>query len=123
MIDKIIGGMDLEFLSSIRVSNEEIFAMLKNGEDFILLDVRYPFESSLWSFSFTKTIPLNELPNRLDELDREKLIVTICSQATRSNMAAVYLLSKGFKNVKFSDDGLIDLVAKLKGGKAKSLSN
>ena len=35
MIDKIIEGMDLEFLSSIRVSNEEIFAMLKNGEDFI----------------------------------------------------------------------------------------
>jgi rhodanese-related sulfurtransferase len=116
---KILSKMDESFLSSIRVSNDELVVLL-NQNKIVLLDVRYHFEKDIWGFSFTKHIPLNELPSRLDELDKNKLIVTICPESTRSNMACLYLLSEGF-NVKFSDDGLIKLTNRLRGAKAKDL--
>ena len=111
--------MDGDFLSSIRVSNNEIIELL-NKKEIILLDVRYPFETKLWGFSFTKNIPLNELPKRLNELDKNKLIVTICPNSRRANIACVYLLNEGF-NAKFSEDGLIKLTDRLRSGKAKEL--
>jgi rhodanese-related sulfurtransferase len=119
-MNTIISKMDGKFLSSIRVSNDEIIELLNNKNEIILLDIRYPFETKLWGFNFTKNIPLNELPNRLDELDKDKLIITICPESTRSNMACLYLLSEGF-DAKFSDDGLIKLTNRLRGGKAKDL--
>ena len=115
----IISKMDGKFLSSIRVSNDELIELL-NENKAILLDVRYSFETKVWGFNFTKNIPLNELPNRLDELDKDKLIITICPESTRSNIACMYLLSEGF-NAKFSDDGLIKLTNRLRGSKAKDL--
>jgi len=116
---KLISKIDNQFLSSIRISNDEIIELL-NKNEIVLLDIRYSFETEIWGFSFTKNIPLNELPNRLDELDKNKLIVTICPESTRSNMACLYLLNEGF-NAKFSDDGLIKLTDRLRGGKAKDL--
>ena len=116
---KLISKMDNQFLSSIRISNDEIIELL-NKNEIILLDIRYSFETERWGFSFTKNIPLNELPNRLDELDKNKLIVTICPGSTRSNIACLYLLNEGF-NAKFSDDGLIKLTDRLRGEEAKDL--
>jgi len=115
----IISNMDGKQLKSIRLNNDEIIELL-NEDKIILLDVRYPFETKLWGFSFTTNIPLNELPNNLDKLPKDKTIVCICPESTRSNMACIYLLSEGF-DAKFSDDGLIKLTDRLRGGKAKDL--
>ena len=68
----------------------------------------------------SKNIPLNELPNRLSEIDKKKIIVTACPHKDRATIAMVYLRSKGIK-AKYLTDGLIGLAENLRGDNAKEL--
>jgi len=67
-----------------------------------------------------RLIPLNELPKRLKELDRTKLIVTACPHKDRSALAMAYLKTQGF-DVKYLEDGLLGLAELLRGEKAKEV--
>ena len=67
-----------------------------------------------------KNIPLNELPVRLNELDKNKLIVIACPHKDRAAMARMFLTVKGFK-AKYLEDGLLGLAEFLRGDKAKGL--
>lgn len=62
----------------------------KGIESIFLLDVREPYEYNQYNIGGT-LIPLNELPNRLDEIPTEKEIVIICRSGVRSMTAANYL--------------------------------
>lgn len=98
----------------------ESFIALYNEKKCELVDVRVPFETAVWKMSFGLFIPANELPERLDELPTDKLIVVACPKTTRSMMARMYLAGKGYE-VKWLADGLTGLTEYLKGGKAKSI--
>lgn len=69
---------------------------------------------------FAINIPLNELPGRLAELDRGKTVVTACPHKDRAIIAMVYLKTKGFE-VKYLQDGLVELAEYLRGDKAREL--
>jgi sulfur-carrier protein adenylyltransferase/sulfurtransferase len=68
------------------------------GEAIILIDVREPFEAKLASIGGS-LIPLNELPKRLNELDRNASYVLICHHGMRSRNAAHFLAQNGFARV------------------------
>lgn len=53
-----------------------------------------------------KHIPLEEMPDRLRELDPTKLVVTYCTSGNRSMRALEYLMSCGFAHVKSLDGGM-----------------
>jgi len=74
----------------------------------ILVDIRFKEEQAAWRMGFGLQIPLNELPRRLKELDRAKLIVTACPHKDRSALAMAYLKTQGF-DVKYLEDGLLGL--------------
>ena len=86
----------------------------------VLVDIRFKEEQAAWRMGFGLHIPLNELPKRLKELDRTKLIVTACPHKDRSALAMVYLKTQGF-DVKYLEDGLLGLAELLRGDKAKEL--
>ena len=65
-----------------------------------------------------KNIPLNELPNRLNELDKNKTIVTACPHKDRAIIAMTFLKTKGY-DVMYLKDGLIGLAEYLRGDNAK----
>ena len=44
-------------------------------------------------------IPLNQIPNRINELNKDDEIVVICHHGMRSQQAANYLVQSGFKNI------------------------
>ncbi|MDD5285205.1 MAG: hypothetical protein PHD54_05055 [Desulfuromonadaceae bacterium] len=67
---------------------------------------------------FGLQIPLNELPKRLAELPKEKIIVTPSPHKDRSSIAISYLRSKGY-NARYLTDGLIGLAENLRGENAK----
>ena len=69
------------------------------SEDVILVDVREPNELELAALSGTVHIPMREIPQRLDELDRERSLVVMCHVGGRSRNVAGYLLAVGFENV------------------------
>jgi len=98
----------------------EKFIELFNEDKAILLDVRMPVETAVWGVRFALEIPYNKLPDSLDKLPKDKIIVCACPYEYRANMAKEYLRFKGF-NAKTLTGGLVKLVDRLSGGKAKDI--
>jgi len=85
----------------------ELKAKIDRGDDFIWLDVRTPDEHKKERIEDprVKLIPLGTLRQRLDELPRDKEIVTFCKFSLRGYEAQTILDGEGYKNVKFMDGG------------------
>ena len=81
-----------------QISAPELKQRMDSGEDVFLLDVREPAEYQSANLG-GKLIPLNTLPQRLEELDREREIVIHCHAGVRSQRAAEFLQQNGFKKV------------------------
>jgi adenylyltransferase/sulfurtransferase len=77
------------------------------GEPFELIDVREPFEHEIARIDGAKLIPLGEISERLDELEREQLVVVHCHSGKRSAQAVRLLQQRGFTKV-YNLDGGID---------------
>ncbi|MGM0611826.1 MAG: rhodanese-like domain-containing protein, partial [Thermodesulfobacteriota bacterium] len=61
-------------------------------------------------------IPVNELPDRLDELPEDGLIIVMCSSIFRAALVYGYLLSRGFEAVKGLTGTLEQMAGQLKPG-------
>ena len=103
----------------MKIDSKELVELLKKGEA-QFIDIRFPEEFAAWRMRPAKNIPLNELPARLGELDKDKLIVTACPHNDRANLARVFLTTKGF-HAKYLEDGLLGLADYLRGDKALEL--
>ncbi len=104
----------------MKIGSKELLKLLKEKKA-VLVDIRFQEEYSAWRMGFGLHIPLNELPKRLKELDRTKLVVTACPHKDRSALAMAYLKTQGF-DVKYLEDGLLGLAELLRGDKALELS-
>jgi rhodanese-related sulfurtransferase len=100
----------------MKIRTVDMLDLVEKGEA-ILLDIRFSKEFEAWNMPFAKNIPLNELPNRLDELPKDKLIITACPHNDRSNMARIYLTLKGY-NARYLSDGLLKVADFLRGDNA-----
>jgi len=106
-------------MKNMRIEIDEFIELYNKGKA-ELIDIRVPFETKVWQVNFGLQIPANELPERLDELPKEKLLVVACPKTDRSNMVRTYLVEQGF-DVKYLMGGLLGLMDRLKGGKAKDI--
>lgn len=77
----------------------ELKSRIDDRENFVLLDVRTPGEWEQGVLEGAATIFLGELPERLDELPRHRLITTFCGSGRRAIIAASILRGKGFERV------------------------
>ena len=64
-----------------------------------LVDVRNPGEVQLGALAGATTIPVGQLPNRIDELDPDRPTVVYCAGGYRSSVAASVLRQRGFIDV------------------------
>jgi len=103
----------------LRIELEDFIEKFNNDEA-VLLDIRMPFEKKVWSIPFAIDIDAGSLEERFEELPKDKLIVVACPTIGRSPFAAAFLKEKGF-NTKYLVGGLLKLMERLKGGKAKDL--
>ena len=65
----------------------------------LLLDVREHVELEQAAVDGAVHIPMNEIPERINEIDREKTVICMCHVGGRSAQVAAYLLSQGFEKV------------------------
>lgn len=70
--------------------------LLANQENVQLLDVREDWEYALVKVDNALHIPLNEIPNRLHELDKTRPVVALCHHGMRSAHACHFLAAQGF---------------------------
>ena len=69
--------------------------MLDNNE-VVLLDVREPYEVEICNVKGGLFIPMNEIPQKLDQLDKDKSFAVMCHSGIRSLHVVNYLNSKGY---------------------------
>jgi len=82
------------------ITVEELKRKIDNDEKFTLIDCREPFETRISSIG-GELIPINDLPNRIDELNKEEEIIVYCRTGHRSHYAVQYLRDNaGFTKVK-----------------------
>lgn len=115
-LDTYIENFNMQEVGNMKISAVEMLNMVEEGKA-VLIDIRFQQEVDAWSIPFAKHIPINELPGRLDELPKDKLIIAACPHNDRSNIARLYLTMKGYR-VKYVNDGLLNVVNYLKGGNA-----
>jgi rhodanese-related sulfurtransferase len=70
------------------------------GESPAILDVRRRAEFAESHIPGAKNIPLDELPERMDEVDRDHPLAVICAGGYRSSIASSILARAGFTNVR-----------------------
>ncbi|HHU17628.1 MAG TPA: FAD-dependent oxidoreductase [Clostridiales bacterium] len=71
-----------------------------DNKDVTILDVNEDVERMVFCIPNSHSIPLGQLRQHLNELDKAKLIISCCSSGLRSYNAARILQNSGFKNVK-----------------------
>lgn len=115
-LNKLLQSMDLSYFGtgSHKITFEKAMELFKEDKSFIL-DVRTKEEQEYVVLPFTTNIPLNELPNNLNKLPKEKVIAIYCTTCTRATVAYTYLLSLGY-NAKVLPEHLSDFVGHFKPG-------
>ena len=90
------------------ISVKELKNLDDNKEEFILLDVRTDAEVLQSKIPIDSMhIPMNEIPNRITELDKNKNIIVYCKSGKRSQRVCDYLIQNNFKNIQNLDGGIL----------------
>ncbi len=108
-----------KFQKEIRIGLED-FIKLFNEDKAVLIDVRMPFEKKVWNLPFALDINPENVDEKLNEIPKDKVIVCACPTNNRSPFLAAYLREKGY-DAKYLVEGLLKLMERLKGGKAKDI--
>ena len=77
----------------------QLQARFRENSPFTLVDVREPHEHEICRLPGAVLIPLRQLRERLNEIDREAEIIIHCKSGIRSAQAARLLTEHGFANV------------------------
>ena len=64
-----------------------------------LLDVRESWELTIARLDASLHIPMNDVPDRLEELDRDREWVVLCHHGRRSRQVVAFLKQSGFRQV------------------------
>ena len=81
------------------ISPSEFVARRERGDNLTLLDVREDWELSVASVPNVVHIPMGQVADRLQELDRSREVVVLCRSGRRSLEVAKFLQQNGFKAV------------------------
>ena len=90
------------------ISVNELKSLNENNEKFSLLDVRTDAEVLQSRIPINSIhIPINEIPNRIIELDKNQNIIVYCKSGKRSQKVCDYLIQNNFKNIRNLDGGIL----------------
>jgi rhodanese-related sulfurtransferase len=119
----VLREMDIEFLVSgeYGILVEEAAKFLDHPH-FLFLDVRTHEEHNHLAFPFALHIPVNELPDRLAEVPRDKFIITFCLTGFRAAMAYAFLRTQGFDEIKALKGRLDNLAGAMTPGRFYQLA-
>ena len=79
---------------------------IRNNPDVVLIDVREQWEYDAGHIPNVKLIPLGTLPNRTNEIPKDKFVVMTCHSGNRSGQATKFLRDNGLDNVHNMQGGI-----------------
>ena len=89
-----------------QITVHELKQRLDAGDDLLVLDVREPFEYQIANIG-GRLVPMNDVPSRLAEIERDREIVVQCKSGGRSQRVAEFLAQSGYPNVKNLAGGIL----------------
>jgi molybdopterin/thiamine biosynthesis adenylyltransferase/rhodanese-related sulfurtransferase len=104
------GGADGE------ITAEELKKRIDRGEDVYILDVRNPEEFQICRLPGSVLLPLPELPQRLDEVPRDREVIVHCKSGVRSQKAIAFLKQHGHSRLKNLKGGILAWAASVDPG-------
>lgn len=79
----------------------------------VLLDVRTAEEIEIVNVSGSINIPMNDIPQRISDLNPQQRIIVMCHHGMRSERVARYLEQQGFSDVLNLEGGIDQWAADL----------
>ncbi|WLQ16982.1 molybdopterin-synthase adenylyltransferase MoeB [Hahella aquimaris] len=95
------------------ISPEALHARLQQGEDLTLIDVREPYEREICAIAGSLHIPLQSLPARINDFNKEQTLVFYCKSGGRSAGARQLFSDADFKRVYNLSGGILAWAAKV----------
>ncbi len=89
----------MNIFSNKSISADLLIDHVYDQTDSIILDVRQREEFEEWSIKNALNIPLNELPDNLNAIPKDKKILVICASGNRSRYGCKILKSSGYDAV------------------------
>tara|TARA_A200000159_G_scaffold114486_1_gene107647 strand:+ start:187 stop:495 length:309 start_codon:yes stop_codon:yes gene_type:complete len=68
-----------------------------DNKEVVLLDVREPYEVEICKIKGSLFIPMNEIPYKLNQLNKEKSYAVMCHSGVRSLHVTNYLNRQGYR--------------------------
>ncbi|MED4041238.1 sulfurtransferase TusA family protein [Niallia taxi] len=100
------------------ISNEELEKKIEGNKNIVVIDVRETAEFAFYHIPNAISIPLGELENKLNALNKDDEIYVVCRTSNRSDLAAQKLTKYGFNNVFNVEPGMNQWI-----GKTSSISD
>ncbi|MFA9423751.1 MAG: rhodanese-like domain-containing protein [Sedimentibacter sp.] len=115
--DDLLKKLDLEYFGNGRhkISFEKMMELKKENKVFII-DVRTKEETECLKIEFANNIPTDEIPDRINEIPKDKTIVVFCSSATRATIVFAYLQLHDYNDVKILLNSIDEIAGFFKPG-------
>lgn len=105
--DEFCGGATEDYPDNlVEISAFDLEKRLERVPHPVLLDVREPHELEISRFENAISIPVREIPEKLDRLRQEDEIVVVCRTGVRSARVCGVLLKAGFNRVSNLQGGI-----------------
>lgn len=83
-------------MTYMNISANDVKAMM-NEADVQVIDVREPYEFASGRIEVAQNIPLQTIPNKMSEFNKDHKIILVCASGGRSTSAAKYLAQYGYQ--------------------------
>ena len=116
----LLKNIDVNENNAQYISNDELKEWLDSGKDVTLLDMRNEFEVDLGSFENATHLEIRnfrdiiQLESKINEIPKDKPIVTFCTGGIRCEKGANILANNGFDQVFQLEGGIIKYIEKHK---------
>lgn len=119
--DQYLRDFDYDERLAMKIQLPELLELYQQDKVQVI-DIRFNEEYEAWRVGIGQHIPLNELPDRLDELNSNKTIVTMCPHYDRAEIARLFLTMQGYHS-RYLTDGMLGIANHLRGDIARDYMN
>ena len=116
----LLKNIDISEKNAQYISNDELKKWLDSGKEITLLDMRNEFEVDLGSFKNATHLEIRnfrdiiQLESKINEIPKDKPLVTFCTGGIRCEKGANILANNGFDQVFQLEGGIIKYIEKYK---------
>lgn len=115
--EQLLRNLDLDFFGKGRhkISPEKAMELKKENKA-VFIDVRSKEELDYVSFGFATNIPTSEIPDRINEIPKDKMVVLFCASNPRAAIVYAYLQVNGYENVRILTNSISEIAGLFKPG-------